>query len=353
MIRAILAITIFYFCAFASLSHNFYNQKDIEILKSMDIELSFLTTKEFVEIKERSIKSVSKKELLMSFEHGRDFIPLLKELMAKEGIPLSFLYLAMAESEFKSEANSPKKAVGIWQFMEKTARLNGLKIDKYVDERRDPIKSTLAAIRHLKDLKEQFGKWYLAAIAYNAGSGATERAIAKYKTDNVLDLLDPAKKIVPKESREYLKNILAYAMAFESISNLLENDRGYLLNIGASTTIRQVSVPGGSSLKKLANQIDISYDELKRYNRHIKGDIVPFGIKEYEIYIPYKKLAAFKENYDPKKIEATQMVHIVKSGETIQNIAKKYGITPQELIEINNLKTISLKPNQRLLLPLS
>ena len=119
------------------------------------------------------------------FDAGYDVIPLLKSMMNEAQIPQEFLFLAMAESEFNLRAYSPKKASGIWQIVPKTAKEWGLKITDFVDERRDPIKSTKMAIKYLQYLKNATGEWYLAAMAYNCGIGRLKKGIKRAGTEDI------------------------------------------------------------------------------------------------------------------------------------------------------------------------
>jgi len=137
---------------------------DSKVLATLDIPGTFLRDPLFKELK-INLTSVKRKQYLRMLERGQSYIPTLRKMIAESGIPQVFLFMAMAESNFDAHARSSAKAVGLWQFMPKTAKLYGLAIDRYVDERKDPVRSTEAAIRYLKRLHGMFGKWYLAALA--------------------------------------------------------------------------------------------------------------------------------------------------------------------------------------------
>ena len=148
------------------------------ILKEFDIDAKFLKSSHYASIK-NSIKDGKRKEFVDTVKSGYRHIPMLQKIIKDSGIPEPFLYLAMTESGFSNHIVSSKKAIGIWQFMESTAKLYGLRVDKYTDERKDPIASTLAATKYLQSLKDDFGKWYLAMMAYNCGDTRLREGIKK------------------------------------------------------------------------------------------------------------------------------------------------------------------------------
>ncbi|NPA73900.1 MAG: lytic transglycosylase domain-containing protein, partial [Epsilonproteobacteria bacterium] len=176
-----------FFCfelLFASLTMQDDFSKEIRVLKSLDIDESFLTDPVFVDM-QTTLDKYRAKHFLKVLEDGHTFVPVLTKMIADAKIPKAFLYLAMAESNFSAEAKSKTRAVGLWQFMPRTAKLLGLKVNRYIDERRDPIKSTKVAIKYLKFLHKRFGKWYLAALAYNCGEGKLSKVIRKVGTDKL------------------------------------------------------------------------------------------------------------------------------------------------------------------------
>ena len=151
-----------------------------------------------------------------SLKRGKKLLPTMKGLLIGEGVSDLFLYLSMIESGFSTTAISGKKAVGLWQFMPATARQYNLKVCNNYDERCDTVSATSAAIAYLNKLHRQFGKWYLAAMAYNCGEGCVERAIKKAGTDNISVLTDNQRRLLPKETRDYIRKILLIAMIGES-----------------------------------------------------------------------------------------------------------------------------------------
>jgi len=259
--------------------------------------------------------------------------------------------MAMAESNFTPDAYSKSKASGMWQFMPYTAKKFGLKINKYMDERRDPIKSTIAAIKYLKYLHKIFGKWYLVALAYNCGEGRVLRAKRRAKTDNLEILLNPKKKYLPRESRTYIRKILMMQNMANSPDFILENNSAYLLNQGSAETFSKVFVRQGTSLSSVASSIGISLKGLKAYNPQLRYYFVPPKIGKYHIYIPYNKQIAFKQNFNPKKSKGRFFAYRVKKGDSLHKIAKKYRISYRVLREFNHLKSNLLHVKQSLIIP--
>jgi len=170
-----------------------YNEQEIKILQSFDIDPEFVNDTQYIKIK-NFIQTSLKDKFLTRLDNGSLVIPILKQEIKKSGIPESFLYLAMAESSFILRAYSHKRASGLWQFMPYTGRRYGLDINLYLDERRDIIKSTQAAIEYLQKLHTYFGKWYLAILSYNCGEGRVAEAIIRSCVDEYIRLNPTQKK---------------------------------------------------------------------------------------------------------------------------------------------------------------
>lgn len=332
----------------AELSVQGNNAKEIEVLNSLDVPLDFLYDPNFLEIK-NSLNAFKVKEYNFKvFKSASEFIPALQAIFLEQGIPQEFLYLAMAESAFSLTAVSKKRAVGLWQFMPQTAKTMGLRINGQIDERKDIILSTQAAVLYLKSLKEQFGKWYLAAIAYNCGDGRLRRAIREAGSDELGVLLDTQKKYIPKESRIYIRKIIATSLVFRDISTLEINDYDYFLNQGANKNIAKVLVPQSTPLKQIARLAGVSWDTLKKYNPQFKGSIAPKQKGEYAVYFPYTHLAQYKEKLmGPQKI----VFHSVKKGDSLYEIAKKYGVSIESIKKANRIDSKYLQLGQQLLIP--
>ncbi len=350
MLKYLLIFILFFESSYAFLvTQNNYKEQAI-VLKSFDINPSFLKDEKFMSMKE-NVDRYRTKHFLKVLENGYRFVPYLRKLISESGIPEGFLYMAMAESNFTPNAYSKARASGMWQFMPYAARKFGLKINSYIDERRDPIKSTKAAIKYLKYLHGIFGKWYLAAIAYNCGEGRLKRAIKRAKSSDLSVLLNTRKKYIPRETRLYIRKIIMMQSMANSSDFILGNNSDYLLNQGTAETFARVFVKEGTPLSSIASSIGISLKKLKAYNSQFRYYFVPPQRGKYTVYIPYDKQATFKQNFKPSKSKSKFYVYRVKRGDSLYKISRKYGISYRVLKEFNNLKSNRLHIRQSLVIP--
>ena len=338
---------------FANLTYESNSKKELALLSSFDIEPSFLYDPIMNKMRSSNSSLQKSRHFFRAMKDAYIFIPAIKNTLVKYGIPQEFLYLAMAESNFRTKAYSNKRAAGLWQFMPSTGRAFHLRIDEYVDERRDLIKSTEAAAKYLSALHKRFGKWYLAAIAYNCGGGRLSQAIKKAGTDDLSVLTDEKKKYIPKESRYYIRKIVALALIGTDEQHLLSNEYEYLLNRASAYSIATVKISSGESLKRVAKLIDMPLKDLKKLNHHLKYDFVPPYAKKYDIYIPYIKLADFKRNYYEAPMRNIYKVHVVTRGDNLSYIGKKYGVSYRVIKDFNKLRTNRLRLRQKLIIPIS
>jgi membrane-bound lytic murein transglycosylase D len=182
LIRIVLILTLLFAQLYAALIGSNFSQRDLLVLKELDIDPSYITDYNLHRTYNR-ILNRTQKRYVRKFNEASLFVPKLKKILREEGIPDTFLYMAMAESNFTIDAKSRVRATGLWQFMSGTARRYGLKNNVYVDERMDLVKSTYAATKYLNHLHKKFGKWYLAAIAYNCGEGRVIEALTRSGID--------------------------------------------------------------------------------------------------------------------------------------------------------------------------
>lgn len=336
----------------ASLTYTSNHNKEVAILESFDIDASFIYDSTLNKMRSNNRTIYKDKRFFEPMQEAYLFIPAIKNILAEYGVPAEFLFLAMAESNFSTRAYSRKRASGLWQFMPATGKLYGLRINEYVDERRDLIKSTRAAAKYLSHLHKKFGKWYLAAIAYNCGGGRLSKGIRRAKTDDLSVLLNYRKRYIPRESRMYIRRIVALAMMGNDEQLLLKSEYEYLLNRANAYSISTVKLPKGESLRRVSRLVGIPIKELKKLNRHLKYDFIPPYAKSYDIYIPYIKLADFKQKYFKDKINNIYRVHRVKRGENLSIIGHKYGVPYRVIMDFNRLKNTRLKLRQKLIIPI-
>jgi len=336
----------------ANLTYTTNYNKELAVLESFDIDSSFLCDPVMNKMRVQNSSKYKNKHFFKAMDDAYLFIPAIKNILRQHGVPAEFLFLAMAESNFSNRAYSKKRAAGLWQFMPSTAKLYGLKIDEYVDERRDLIKSTRAAAKYLSYLHRRFGKWYLAAIAYNCGGGRLSYAIRKAGTKELSVLLDSKKKYIPRESRLYIRKILALALMGSDEQFLLHSEYGHLLNRANAYSVATIRLSSGASLTRVSSQIGLPLRELKKLNRHLKYDFVPPYRGGYDVYIPYIKLSEFKQKYHKKPIRSIYKIHVVSRGDNLSYIGKKYGVSYRVIMDFNHLKNSRLKIKQKLIIPI-
>jgi len=322
------------------------------LLSAFDIEPNYLHDEKLNNMIIAKKEPHEYKRYYAAMQRARLYIPTIKKILNDADVPSEFIYLAMAESGFTTKALSKKRAAGIWQFMPATGRQYGLYIDDYIDERRDPIKSTQAAAKYLSSLYNRFGKWYLAAMAYNCGEGCVLNAIKKAgDDDDLLTLLDESKKYLPGETRRYIRKIIAYGLMGIDENDMINTDYSYLMNRASLNSIATITLPKGEKITRVASLLDIDEDEMRRLNRHLTYDFVPPFSKKCDVYIPYDKLNRFRQEYKPCDLKKIYLVHVVKSGENLSHIGSKYKVPYRVIKEFNHLGTNNLRINQKLIIP--
>ena len=276
----------------------------------------------------------------------------IEERLAARGLPRELVYLPLIESGYETGATSNASAVGIWQFMAGTARAEGLEVSEYVDERRDPFRSTDAAIRHLAGLHETFGSWYLAAAAYNSGSGRIARLLKEYGRsikgpDATFWEMQDA---LPTETRGYVPGLLAAVI-------IGENPQQFGIDDFREATVRfeTVTVPPASELGAVARAAGTSLDEIKRLNPQLIRSMTPPD-RDYEVRVPVGSSQSFAAEFSAIPHEARvrdfERTHIVRSGETLSGIAAHYGTSVAALQKANRIKRPSaVSVGRKLVIP--
>ncbi|MCF6243688.1 MAG: transglycosylase SLT domain-containing protein [Sulfurovum sp.] len=319
------------------------------VFNEFDIEKEYIYDNDFNEFvlkNETSLKIFYKRSL----ERGKDVLPTMKDLLVIDGVSDLFIYLSMVESGLSTSAISPKKAVGLWQFIPKTAQAYNLNVSYGYDERYDTQSATSAAIKYLNKLQTQFGKWYLAAMAYNCGEGCMQRAITKAGTDELTVLLDSDLGYLPFETREYIKKILLVAMIGENMTLDFDQNSDSLEN-----GFIQVEISSKSNLKDIAKLINIKVELLEKLNENVLIEKREMPMKMYKIRIPISKVFSFYLKYKfkkEKKIFKTHYIsHEVQLGETIESISKIYNANIEEILSVNKLTNENIMLDQLLVVP--
>jgi membrane-bound lytic murein transglycosylase D len=203
------------------------------------------------------------------------YAEMIRDALRERDLPEDLIYLAAIESAFSPVALSSDSASGIWQFMGPTAQQFGLRIDEYVDERRDPVRATEAALDYLQALHGQFGSWYLAAAAYNAGPGRVAQALKYQPTGEVGDetIYWDIIEHLPLETREYVPKILAAIL----LSRAAETYGFHLVERATPVHFDRVWVPGGTSLTRVAQSMNLPSSRLRELNPHLVRGVTPPG----------------------------------------------------------------------------
>ncbi len=276
------------------------------------------------------------------------FLPEIKKTLLSEGIPSDIAYLPLIESGFNPRAVSRKSAVGLWQFIRPTGLRYGLKVNYWVDERMDVEKSTLAAARYLKEMFDEFGSWELALAAYNCGESRVSKAITRTGSTDFWTL----SRKLPRETRNYLPK-------FNAALIIAKNPEKYGFRImEAEKDYETVNVPPRKSLAEIANLLDMGYKEISRYNPSLIGLTTPPG-ESYELKVPkgygeklvsvQSQVVALKDIEIPFRTRPTR--YTVKPDDSLWKIARRFGTSIEKLKYANRLSSSIIRPGQRLKIP--
>jgi membrane-bound lytic murein transglycosylase D len=274
------------------------------------------------------------------------YAPVLGKILENHGLPRDLIFLAMAESGFRPTARSWASAVGPWQFMPYTGKRYGLKISWAVDERRDPIKSTIAAAKYLKVLYKLFGSWELAAAGYNAGEGKVARSIRRYGTENFWNLRKY--RYLKNETKNYVPKIMALAIIGKNLKSFGFGD----IDFHDPLDFDEIQVPAKMDLVAFARDNNVSFEEMKRLNPELLTWITPPG-KMYTLRIPpNSKNLISQKNLEKYIANAFQVYKIRHSGSTLTHVALKFRLRNRVLKDLNNLSLKRpLRKGTRVLLP--
>ena len=267
-------------------------------------------------------------------ERAGRYAPILGAILEEHGLPRDLIFLAMAESGFNNVAKSWAAAVGPWQFMPYTGRMYGLEQDWYRDERRDPIKATVAAARYLAKLYDDFGQWEVAAAAYNAGEGKLGRAIKKYKSEDFWHLSKG--KYLKAETKNYVPKIMALAIIGKNLKSFGFDD----VEFHEPLDFDEISVPAGTDLVKLSETMGIDFEEIQRLNPEVLRWFTPPNIAEYRLKLPPNTAEKFAECCAKSDFTATtfQQFVIPKKGMSLSQISKKFKIRKDYVLaSLNNV----------------
>jgi len=309
------------------------------------------------------VYAVSKRELTSRvLGLAEIYFPLFEEQLDIYEMPLELKYLAIVESALIPTANSRASAKGLWQFMYGTGKMYGLKVSSFVDDRFDPYKSTIAACRHMNDLYEIYGDWLLVMAAYNSGAGNVNKAIRRAGHVKNYWAIQP---FLPRETRGYVPAFIAvtYVMNYAPEHNIYPLHPGILYNGIDTVMVRDVL-----AFDQVSEMLGVPMDELKFLNPAYKEGVIPaMEGKQYVLRLPTSYIGDFVNNeqalynYKTRKgIEKDKLMaqvkkarerqyHVVRSGENLGLIARKYRCSVSDLKRWNGMRRTTIYPGQRLI----
>jgi membrane-bound lytic murein transglycosylase D len=287
-------------------------------------------------------------EFERAFARSGRYHDMIAATFKEQGLPQDLIYLAQAESGFHPTAVSRAGARGIWQFMGDRGRGYGLHHSMYVDDRQDPVKSTRAAARHLKDLYNQFGDWYLAMAAYNSGPGTVQAAVKRTGYADFWELYQ--RNVLPKETRNYVPIILAVTIMAKNPSQYGLDD----VIMAHPDDYDTVTINYPVDLRLAAECVNTTAAELQDLNPSLLRLTTPREGK-FDLHLP----AGTKDQYEtamatiPSDMRLWWRYHTVHSGDTVVSLAHQYRVTAKSISEANHLDSPELEADAHILIPLA
>lgn len=281
------------------------------------------------------------------------YLPYVRKVFKEKGVPEDIAYLAIVESGFNPNAVSRAGATGMWQFMPRTGDLYGLQRSWWIDERRDPYKSTVAAAEYLLRLYAEFNDWYLALAAYNAGEGKIGRALTGTGASDFFELCDlndrlQGKAQLKEETRKYVPKFIAVARIMNNLQRL-----GFTpLNFSKWEEPEHLKVAGGTNLRGLADAVGISWDEFVDFNPAPQRQSTAPG-SNITVHLPKQMLnqaVAYLSSEESRKL-AGWTPYTIRKGDTIGKISRRTGVPSKEIIAVNKINPNRLRAGQTILIP--
>lgn len=278
------------------------------------------------------------------------YVPMISAKLTERGMPQDLIYLTMIESGFNPTAYSSARASGLWQFIEETGERYGLAVNKSVDERNDPVKSTDAALTYLQQLHDRFGSWYLAAAGYNTGENRVGRIMREetgsergdeYSYYRIWDRL-------PRETRDYVPLMVAAARIAKEPARYgfdqVEMEQPY--------AFEEVPVDAGTPLAAVAEAVNADVKEIRRLNPHLKRAETPAGWRSL-VRIPQGTRTAFLVNWphlrETRTYAATE--YKIRKGDALLTIAKRHGVSVSEIRDENGLRGSRIRAGETIRIP--
>ena len=296
--------------------------------------------------------SEDKKKVFANWlKRSRLYVPIITEILREKNMPEDLVYLAMIESGFNPKAYSHAKASGPWQFIYSTGGRYGLEVDHWVDERRDPEKSTVAAAKYLKDLFDQFGCWYLAAASYNAGEGRIGRLVQKHNTNDFWELYKY--NTLPRETRNYIPQLIAAAIIAKDPAKFGFGSITY----DPPVRFTEVEVPAATPVAAIARASNRDMDTIRMCNPEILRGITPPGKNDYVVKLPSdveKRAFTDRLQTELEKLPSVKSVvtYMVRKKDSMVKIVRKYKVSERDLVLVNSSDDdLRIKPGMVIAIP--
>jgi membrane-bound lytic murein transglycosylase D len=269
-----------------------------------------------------------KKIMAYGLQHSGRYRPMIQKILSEEGVPQELIYLAQAESGFSPRAISRARCVGVWQFIAYRGKEYGLNQTPGTDDRMDPERATHAAAKHLRDLYNHFGDWYLAMAAYNCGPGCVDKAIQRTGYADFWELR--RLNVLPKETANYVPAILAMTI-------IAKNAKDYGLDnveFEAPVDYETIELESPTHLALIAEAVDRPLSEIRDLNPSVLHSVAPAG---HAVHVPKGTLAQAEAALQvvPAARRDSWRVHRIESGESFADLARRFNTTPAALLAAN------------------
>jgi membrane-bound lytic murein transglycosylase D len=302
-----------------------------------DMDVESYVSQQRVEHFVRMFSGPARDRIAERLQQGTRYEPMIRQKLREGGLPEDMYYLALVESGFNPHAYSRAAAVGMWQFMTSTGRGMGLRIDWWVDERRDPMRSTAAAVRFIRGLRDQFGSLYLAAAAYNGGPGRVARGLKRFEDElegqegEDLFFALAEQDYLRKETKDYVPQLIAAALVAKDPAKY-----GMTFSPLPPFAYDSALVGPESAVPAIARAAGASVAEIKELNPHLlRGITPPRG--DWMVRIPVGSRERFESSW--KKLDRDEQTGmrrvVVKKGMSAESIASKHGVTVRQIAAYN------------------
>jgi membrane-bound lytic murein transglycosylase D len=298
-----------------------------------------------VELALKYFQTRGREVLTIWLERTGKYENLIKSILRAEGLPEDLFYLAMIESGLNPRITSYARARGLWQFIRATGMAYGLRGDWWFDERCDPILSTYAAARHLKHLFERFDDWYLALSGYNCNPAKIERRMIQYNTNDFWQL-----RRLPRQTRNYIPTYIAATLIAKNPKKY-----GFYINKIQPVEYDTIKISECLDLNIVARCVDTTFETIKELNPAVLRWCTPPGVKNFVLNIPRGSKEKFIENYQkvPEQEKSSYVRHLIRKGETLSEIAKKYSTTTDIIKDYNHIYNNLIHTGKYLVIPVA